>query len=132
MAITQAICSSFKAELLGGTHDLDTDTLKAALYTSLATLSAATTAYTSTGEITGTGYTAGGATLTGVTITAGDYPYVDIADTDWASSSITARGVLIYNSSKSDKAIAVLDFGVDQISSNGTFRIEWPAALITI
>jgi hypothetical protein len=129
MAITQAICSSFKQELLGGTHDLDTDTLKMALYTSSATLDASTTAYSATNEISGTGYSAGGQTLTSVTISlSGTTAFIDIADTDWTSATFTARGGLIYNSSKSDKAICVIDFGGDQTVTAGTFRVQWPNA----
>lgn len=128
MAITQAICNSFKAELLGGFHDLDTDTLKVALYTSSATLGATTTAYSVTDEISGTGYSAGGATITGAVITSGSTSYIDFADTDWSTATFTTRGAVIYNSSKSNRAIAVLDFGSDQTVGAGTFRIEWPAA----
>jgi len=128
MAITQAMCNSFKAELLGGTHDLDTDVIKIALYTSSATLDSTTTAYAATNEVSGTGYTAGGATLTGAVITSGATSYVDYADATWASASITARGALIYNSSKSNKAIAVLDFGSDKTSTTGDFTVVFPAA----
>lgn len=130
MAITQAMCNSFKTELLGGTHDLDTDTIKIALYTSSATLGASTTAYSTTNEVTGsTGYTAGGNTLSGAAITlSGSTAIVDFTDTTWSSSTITARGALIYNSSKSNRAIAVLDFGSDKSSSNGDFTIVFPTA----
>ena len=120
MAITQALCTSFKTEILGGTHDLDTDVLKIALYTSSATLDATTTAYSSTNEVSGTGYTAGGETVSGATITSsGTTAFVDFSDVTWSSSTITARGALIYNSSKSNKAVAVLNFGSDKSSSNG-------------
>lgn len=129
MAITQAMCSSFKEELLGGVHDMDTDVIKIALFTSAATLSAATTTYSTTNEATGTGYTAGGETLTGATITlSGTTAFVDFADAVWSSATITARGALIYNSSKADRAIAVLDFGEDKSSSNGDFTIQMPVA----
>ena len=130
MAITQAMCNSFKSELLGGTHDLDTDVIKIALYTSSATLSAATTAYSTTNEVTAsTGYTAGGNTLTSPVISlSGSTAIVDFADTTWSASTITARGALIYNSSKSNKAIAVLDFTTDKSSTNGDFVIVMPAA----
>lgn len=130
MAITQAMCNSFKQELLGGTHDLDTDTIKIALYTSSATLGASTTAYTTSNEVTGSaGYTAGGNTLAGATISlSGSTAIVDFTDTTWSSATITARGALIYNSSKSDKAIAVLDFGSDKSSTNGDFTVVFPAA----
>ena len=129
MAITQAMCNSFKTELLGGTHDLDTDTIKIALFTSSATLSASTTAYSTSNEVSGTGYTAGGNTLSGATISlSGSTAIVDFTDTTWSSATITARGALIYNSSKSDKAIAVLDFGSDKSSTNGDFTVVFPAA----
>lgn len=126
--ISQALCSSFKQQILLGEHDLDTDVLKIALYTSLATLSAATTAYTTSDEVVGTGYTAGGNTLTGATVSlTGTTAFVDFSDTSWTTATITARGALIYNSSKSNKAIAVLDFGSDKTSTAGTFTIQFPA-----
>jgi len=129
MAITQAMCNSFKTELLGGTHDLDTDTIKIALFTSSASLDASTTAYSSTNEVSGTGYTAGGNTLSGATISlSGSTAIVDFTDTTWSSATITARGALIYNSSKADRAIAVLDFGSDKSSTNGDFTVVFPAA----
>ena len=129
MAITQAMCTSFKQELLNKEHDLDTDTIKIALYTSSATLGASTTAYSTTNEISGTGYSAGGNTLTGATIaTSGTTAYVDFDDPEWTSASFTANGALIYNSSASNKAIAVLAFGGDFTVAAGTFRIVFPAA----
>lgn len=131
MAITQTMCSSFKQQILLGEHDLDTDVIKIALYTSAATLGASTTVYSTSDEVSssGTNYTAGGNTLTGATVTLdGTTAIVDFNDTSWASSTITARGALIYNSSKSNKAIAVLDFGGDKTSTNGTFTINFPAA----
>lgn len=131
MAITQTLCSSFKREILLGEHDLDTDVLKLALYTSSATLGADTTVYTTADEVSssGTNYTTGGNTLTGVSVTLdGTTAIVAFTDTSWAASNITARGGLIYNSSKSDKAIAVLDFGGDKTSANSTFLIDFPAA----
>jgi len=129
MAITQALCTSFKSELLGGTHDLDTDAIKIALFTSSASLDATTTAYSTTNEASGTGYTAGGNTLTSAAISVdGTTAIVDFADTTWSSATITARGALIYNSSKANRAIAVLDFGGDKTSTNGDFTIQFPAA----
>ena len=129
MAITQAFCTSAKADFLGGVHDLDTDTIKIALYTSSATLGASTTAYSTTNEVTGTGYTAGGNTLTSPAISLdGTTAIVDFADSTWSDSTITARGALIYNASKSNKAIAVLDFGADKSSSDGAFTVVMPAA----
>jgi len=127
MAITQAMCSSFKQQILLGEHDLDTDVIKLALYTSAATLSAATTAYSTSDEVVGTGYTAGGNTLTGATVSlSGTTAYVDFSDTTWSTATITARGALIYNSSKSNKAIAVLDFGADKTSTAGDFTVQFP------
>ena len=129
MAITQAMCNSFKTELLGGTHDLDTDVIKIALFTSSATLGASTTAYSTSNEVVGSGYTAGGNTLSGATISlSGSTAIVDFTDTTWSSATITARGALIYNSSKADRAIAVLDFGSDKSSTNGDFTVVFPAA----
>jgi hypothetical protein len=127
MAISQAMCSSFKQQILLGEHDLDTDVLKIALYTSAATLGASTTVYTTSDEVVGTGYTAGGNTLAGATVSlSGTTAFVDFTDTTWAASTITARGALIYNSSKSNKAIAVLDFGGDKTSTNGNFTVQFP------
>lgn len=129
MAITSAVCNSFKQELLGGFHDLDTDVIKIALYTSAATLDATTTAYTTSNEVVGAGYTAGGNTLSGATISlAGSVAIVDFSDTTWSNATITARGALIYNSSKSNRAIAVIDFGGDKISTSGDFTVVFPAA----
>jgi hypothetical protein len=132
MAITQAMCTSFKQELMTATHDFTNstgDTFKVALYTSSATLSSGTTAYTTSNEVVGSGYTAGGNTLTSVTpTTSGTTAFVDFADTTWSSATITARGALIYNSSKSDKAVVVLDFGADKTSTTGDFVIQFPTA----
>lgn len=129
MAITQAFCTSAKADFLSGTIDLDAHTIKIALYTSTATLSAATTAYTTTNEVVGTGYTAGGNTLTGATVsTSGTTAFVDFNDTTWATATITARGALIYDASASNKAIAVLDFGADKTSTAGNFTVQFPTA----
>ena len=132
MAITQAMCTSFKVELLEGVHNFKNsggDTFKIALYTSSATMSASTTAYSTTNEVSGTGYTAAGNTLTRVDPTSSSTTaYTDFADTTWSSASITARGALIYNSSASNKAVAVLDFGADKTASGGDFTITFPAA----
>ncbi len=129
MAITSAVCNSFKQELFGGMHDLDTDVIKIALYTNAATLGASTTAYSTTNEVVGAGYTAGGNTLSGAAISLdGSVAIVDFSDTTWSSSTITARGALIYNSSKSNKAIAAVDFGGDKISTSGDFTVVFPAA----
>lgn len=132
MAITQAMCTSFKTQLLTGTHDFTNstgDTFKIALYTSSASLDAATTAYSATNEVSGTGYTAGGETLTNVSPTSsGTTAFADFGDVTWSSSTITARGALIYNSSESNAAVAVLDFGSDQSSTSGDFVIQFPTA----
>jgi hypothetical protein len=121
--------SSFKTDMLGGVQDLDTDVIKIALYTSAATLGASTTAYTTSNEVVGTGYTAGGNTLTGATISLdGTTGICTFSTTFWTTSSITARGALIYNSTKTNKAIAVLDFGADKTSTSGVFTINFPAA----
>ena len=127
MAISQALCTSFKADVLIGTHTA-TDVYKIALFSSAATLDATTTAYTITNEISGTGYTAGGATLTGFQVaTSGTTAFLDwTTDPSWANATITARAALIYNSSKSNKAVAVLDFASDKTSTAGTFTVQLP------
>ena len=125
--ISQSLCSSFKQQILLGEHDLDTDVIKIALYTSAATLGASTTVYTTSDEVVGAGYTAGGNTLSGATVSlSGTTAYVDFSDTTWSTATITARGALIYNSSKSNKAIAVLDFGADKTSTAGDFTVQMP------
>ena len=133
MAISQAMCTSFKQALLDGEMDFSSDTsqtFKIALYTSSADLSASTTAYSTTNEISGTGYTAGGNTLTiaSNSTTSGTTAFVDFSDTSWTSSSITARGALIYKSGGTDPSIAVLDFGEDKSSVSGTFTVTFPTA----
>lgn len=129
MALTQSMVTSFKVELFGGIQDLDTDTIKIALFTLAATLNAATTAYSTTNEVVGTGYVAGGNTLAGATISSsGTTAFVDFSDTTWTSATITARGALIYNSSKANRAIAVLDFGSDKTSTAGDFTVQMPVA----
>lgn len=130
MAITQAVCNSFKTELLTGTHNFTNgtgDTFKLALYTSSASLNASTTAYTSTGEASGVNYTAGGATLTSVTPTlSGSTSICDFSDLTFATVTITARGAMIYNSSKSNKSCVILDFGSDKTVTAGNFLITFP------
>jgi hypothetical protein len=129
MAITQAMCTSFKAEILDEQHDLVADTIKIALFTSSASLGASTTAYSTSNEISGSGYSAGGVALTSKAVsTTGTTAHFDADDPTWTSASFTARGALIYNNSNSDKAIAVLDFGGDFTVASGTFRIVFPAA----
>ena len=130
MAITQAMCTSFKEDLLNKIQDLEADTIKIALYTSTATLGAATTAYSATNETSGTGYTAGGVTLTSATVaTSGTTAYVDFDNPEWTTATFTARGALIYNDTTAgDNSVAVLDFGGDFTVSSGTFRVVFPAA----
>ena len=129
MAITQAMCTSFKAEILDEQHDLVADTIKIALFTSSASLDASTTAYSTSNEISGSGYSAGGVALTSKAVsTTGTTAHFDADDPTWTSASFTARGALIYNNTNSDKAIAVLDFGGDFTVASGTFRIVFPAA----
>lgn len=131
MAFEQTLTTSFKQDILLGVHDLETDTIKMALYLATADLGAATTIYTTTGETSGTGYTAGGKTLTGVTVlTSGTTAYVDFADPSWDPAAFTARGALIYNASKSNKAIAVLDFGSDKTATT-IFTVQMPANTAT-
>ena len=138
MAITSAICTSFKQELLVGTHNFTAttgNTFKIALFTSSATLGASTTAFATTNEITnssGTAYTSGGATLTNITPTTDSTTAVcDFTDVSFTSASFTANGALIYNSSASNKAVAVIAFGGDKTVSSGTFTIQFPAANAT-
>ena len=127
MSITQTMCTSAKAEFLGGIIDVVNDTLKIALYTSDATLNETTTVYSSTNEVIGSGYVAGGNTLTSATIgTSGTTAFVSFADTTWSASTITASGALIYDSSKADRAIAVLSFGANKASNSSNFVIQFP------
>ena len=133
MAITQAMCTSFKQALLDGEMDFSSDTsqtFKIALYTSSATLSAATTAYTTSNEVSGTGYSAGGNTLTISTnpTTSGTTAFLSFSNTTWSTASITARGALIYKSGGSNPAVAVLDFGADKTSTAGDFQVQFPIA----
>ena len=132
MAISSAICNSFKQEILVGTHNFTASSgnaFKLALYTSSASMGASTTAYSTSNEISGTGYTAGGAALTSVTPALdGSTACCDFADVSWTSASFTANGCLIYNDTQSDKACAVIAFGGDKTVSSGTFTIQFPAA----
>ena len=133
MAISQAMCTSFKQALLDGEMDFSSDTsqvFKIALFTSSATLGAATTAYAVTNEVSGTGYTAGGNTLTVVApTTSGTTAFLDFNDTTWSSATITARGALIYLADgATNPAVAVLDFGADKTSTAGDFTIQFPTA----
>ena len=124
--IAQTQCTSFKSELYQGVHNLLTDNIYIALYTSSATLDQSTTVYTTTGEVSDVAYTTGGQLLTGVTVNSSGYTaYVSFNNPSW-SGAITARGALIYNRSKGNKAIAVLDFGADKTSTM-TFTVTLPA-----
>ena len=133
MAITQAVCNSFKEELLKGLHDLDGHTLKLALYTSSATLGPTTTAFSTTNESSGTNYTSGGATISNVAVSlSGTVAFVDFDDVSFSSATISdAAGALIYNSSASKRAIAVLDFGGTKSVSSGTLTVTLPSASAT-
>jgi len=127
------MCTSFKVELLQGVHNFTNstgDVFKLALYTSSATLDATTTAYSSSNEVANSGtYSSGGGSLTNVTPTStGTTAFTDFSDLSFTSATITARGALIYNSSDSSKAVAVLDFGSDKTSTDGTFTIQFPTA----
>jgi hypothetical protein len=135
--ITQAMCTSFKDQILEGAHDFRSsggDTFKLALYTSSATLDATTTAYSATNEVANSGtYAAGGGTLVNISpTTSGTTAFTDFDDISFTSATITARGALIYNSTPAhtytNPAVAVLDFGGDKISTAGTFTIQFPAA----
>ena len=135
MAITSAVCNSFKVEVLKAVHDFTAssgNTFNLALYTSSATLNKSTTAYSSSNEISntsGSAYSAGGATITSVTpVLDGSTAVCDFADVSWSSASFTANGCLIYNDTQSDKACAVVAFGGDKTVSSGTFTIQFPAA----
>ena len=140
MAITSAVCTSFKVELLKGEHNFTAstgDTFKIALFTSSATLGASTTAYSTSNEITntsGTAYTAGGASLTSVTPTSsGTTAYCDFADVSWTSASFTANGCLIYNTTTgtgtgTTDAVCAIAFGGDKTVSSGTFTVQFPTA----
>jgi len=132
------MCTSFKVALLDGEMDFSSNTsqsFKIALYTSSATLDADTTAYSTTNEVSGTGYTAGGNTLTIATNptndTSGTVAYLDFSDTTWTSSSITARGALIYKAGGTTPSVAILDFGSDKTSSNSTFAVTFPTSAAT-
>ena len=133
MAITQAVCNTFKSEILGAVHDFDSGSgqvFKLALYSSAATLNATTTVYTSTNEVTGTGgqYSAGGGVLASQQVSLdGSVAIVDFADLSFTGVTLTARGALIYNTSASDKSVCVLDFGSDKTATSGTFTIQFPA-----
>ena len=125
--IAQTQTTSFKAELYEGIHNLLTDNIKIALYTANANLNESTTVYSSDNEVVGSGYSATGKTLTGATVnTASGIAYVSFNNIDWTSASFTCRGALIYNATKANRSIAVLNFGADKTVSNNTFLITFP------
>ena len=129
MAIVQALANTFKEDLMDTTANLEANTLKVALYDNTATLSSATTAYATANEATGTNYTAGGEAMTGMAVTLdGSTAIFDADNVSWANATITAQAALIYNNSLSNAAIAVLDFGGNKTSTNGTFEIQMPNA----
>lgn len=141
MAIAQGMTTSFKQELMEGVHNFTSDTFKIALYTSNATLGAATTSYSGTNEVSGSGYTAGGENLTvvgGTVDISGTTAFINFANVSWTSATIAARGALIYNSTAAgNPAVAVLDFGSDKICNGTTFTVHFPtvgatAAIIRI
>jgi len=132
MAITSTLTTSFKKELLTGTHNFTNssgNSFKLALYTSSATLGATTTAFTTTGQSSGTNYTSGGAALTNVTPTSsGTTGFTDFSDLTFGTATVTARGCMIYNDTNGDKSVATIDFGGDKTSTAGDFTIVFPAA----
>ena len=132
MAITQAMCTSFKKELLEGVHNFKNSggsTFKLALFTSSASLDASTTAYSTSNEVSGTGYSAGGSALTRVDpSTSGTTAFTDFADLTFSTATITANGAVIYNDGASDAAVIVLAFGGDKTSPAGDFTIQFPTA----
>jgi hypothetical protein len=130
MAISQSLATSFKVQLMQGTQNFSSNTFKMALYTSAATLGPGTTAYTTSNEVSGTGYTAGGNTLT-VSVaptSSGTTAFVSFSNTSWTSASFTARGAMIYNSTNGNACVAVFDFGADKTVVDGTFTITFPTA----
>ncbi len=132
MAITSTLTTSFKKELLEAVHNFSAsggNSFKLALYTSSATLGAATTAFTTTGQASGTNYTTGGSALTNIAPTSGGTTgFTDFADLTFGTATITARGCMIYNDTNSDKSVATIDFGGDKTSTAGDFTIVFPAA----
>ena len=126
MSISQTLTTSFKQQLLEAVHDLSTDTLYMALYTANADIGATTTVYTATGEISGTGYTATGQVMTGISVSVTDTTaFVNFSNVVWTTGAFTARGALIYNLTKSNKSVAVLDFGADKTTTS-SFTVVMP------
>lgn len=133
MAIQQGLTTSFKQQMVQGQQNLSSNTLKMALYTAFVTLGPDTTAYSTTNEVTGTGYTAGGNTMSGVTISTSPngVVYINFNNVVWSNASFTVRGALIYNASQGNASVAVLDFGSDKTCSNQTFTVTMPANTAT-
>ena len=133
MAITQTLPTSFKVQLLNAQQNFTSNTFKMALYTSSATLDAGTLIYTTSNEVAGVGYTAGGNTLvvSVVPTSSGTTAYLSFTDTSWTTATFTARGALIYNTSQSNAAVAIFDFGSDKSVVGGTFTVTFPAATST-
>lgn len=128
MAISQGLCTSFKKELLEGTHIFGSHEFRIALYTNAATLNADTTVYSTDNEVSGTGYDAGTKVIVASAVASGDdVGFVNFSDATWTSSSFTARAALIYNATQGNKAVMVLDFGDDKTSNNSTFTVGMPA-----
>jgi hypothetical protein len=131
MAITQAMATSFKVQLLNGQQNFSADTFKLALYTSSADLGENTTAYSATNEVPSTGNYSAGGNILSVSVTptnTGNVAFISFSNTSWANATITANGALIYNNSLSNAAVAVLAFGGDKTSTNGTFAVNFPTA----
>ncbi len=127
MSISQTLTTSFKQQLLEAVHDFSTDTFYMALYTANASIGAATTVYTASGEISGTGYTATGQVMTGISVSVtGTTAFVNFSNVVWTTGAFTARGALIYNLTKSNKSVAVLDFGADKTTTS-SFTVVMPA-----
>jgi hypothetical protein len=134
MPIQQGLTNSFKQEMLQAGQNLATDTLRMALYTALSDIGPLTTVYTTTNEITGTGYTAGGVQVTGATITTDVQTgtvFVDFNNVSWPGANFTARGALIYNTTRSNKSVAVLDFGSDKTFTSTNNTVTMPANTAT-
>lgn len=133
MAIQQTLTTSFKEQMLQGQQDLISDTLYIALYDAYSTIGPDTTVYTATNEISGTGYVAGGIQLQGATINASSegVVYVNFTSPSWPNASFTARGALIYNVTRANASVAVLNFGSDKVCNNQTFTVTMPANTAT-
>ena len=132
MAIFQTQTISFRQEMLQGVHDLLTDTIKMALYTSSSNISGDTTVYTTTAEVTGGGYSAGGQVMTGAAINnSNSVVYVTFNNVVWTPATFTTAGALIYNASKANKSVAVLDFGADKTGNGVNFTVTFPVSTAT-